>query len=298
MSISYLKEILTNGNNIVCLLGKATAAEQGCDLYREDFSYDVEARYGRSPSEIVSSTFYNNRPEVFYEFYREDILKRSGEPDDLNYSLRQMEIDGKLKGIVTRSFFDLSGRAGCQNVVSLYGNIEKNSCPHCNKEFSSEYILANKPLPKCDDCGTLIHPGIALSGEMLDSQVMTRAIEQITAADILLVLGTDLQSRLGSMAKYFNGDRICLVNSYSHYSDQAADCVCIGNISAIMHEAYPADKNCRNDKRFRPTNRRKKFFDGRSLLDKEENDGKPARRKLIVRDKFSARRRISIFDVD
>nr|WP_051527023.1 Sir2 family NAD-dependent protein deacetylase [[Eubacterium] cellulosolvens] len=297
MSISYLKEILTNGNNIVCLLGKATAAEQGCDLYREDFSYDVESRYGRSPSEIVSSTFYNNRPEVFYEFYREDILKRSGEPDDLNYSLRQMEIDGKLKGIVTRSFFDLSGRAGCQNVVSLYGNIEKNSCPHCNKEFSSDYILTHKPLPKCDECGTLIHPGIALSGEMLDSQVMTRAIEQITAADILLVLGTDLQSRLGSMAKYFNGDRICLVNSYSHYSDQAADCVCIGNISAIMHEAYPAEKNCREDRRFRPAQRRRKFLGSLSRSDSDDKGDKP-RRSLIVRDKFSARRRLSIFDVD
>ena len=68
---------------------------------------------------------------------------------------------------------------------------------------------------------------------------MNRAIELISSADILLVVGTDLQSRLGSMAKYFTGDRICLINTTDHYSDEAADCVCIGNIAKIMHEAYP-----------------------------------------------------------
>jgi NAD-dependent deacetylase len=160
----------------------------------------------------------------------------------------------------------------------------------------------------CDDCGTLIHPGIALSGEMLDSRLMTMAIEQITSADILLILGADLQSRLGSMAKYFNGDKICLVNSYPHYSDQAADCVCIGNISKIMHEAYPAEKNCRDDKRFRPPTQNNKRGGGNmragskkaektKKAEKAEKIVKPAR-SLFVRDPFSARRRITIFDLD
>lgn len=239
MSIGYLKSILENGRNIVCLLGRGPAAEQGCDLYREDFSYDVEVRYGRSPSEIVNSTFYNNRPEVFYEFYREDILNRRGEPDEVNFCLKRLEDDGKLRGIVTRGFFDLSRRAGCHNVIHLYGNIDRNFCPHCGRIYDAEYIISHKPLPLCEKCGTLIHPGIALSGEMLDRRTMNRAIELISSADILLVVGTDLQSRLGSMAKYFTGDRICLINTTDHYSDEAADCVCIGNIAKIMHEAYP-----------------------------------------------------------
>lgn len=242
MSVSYLKSILNDGSNIVCMLGKGPAAEQGCDLYREDFSFDVESRYGRSPGEIMSSTFYNNRPEVFYRFYRDDILMRRGEPDEVNFSLKKMEDDGKLLGIVTRGFFDLSKRAGCHNVIHLYGSIDQNTCPHCGKVFDANYILAHKPLPLCDRCGTLIHPGITLTGELLDSQVMNSAIELVSSADILLIIGADLQSRLGSLAKYFNGDRICLVNSTSHYSDEAADCICIGDVEKIMHEAYPSGK--------------------------------------------------------
>ena len=246
MSVNYLKSILNQAGNVVCLLGRAPAAEQGCDLYREDFSYDVEIRYGRSPSEIVNSTFYNNRPETFYEFYREDILKHRGEPDEINYSLRRMEDDGKLSGIVTRGYFNLSRRAGCRNVVSLYGNIDSNFCPHCRKQFGVDYILEHRPLPYCDSCGTMIHPGIVLSGELLDSRNVNRAVELISAAEVLLVLGTDLHTRLGSMAKYFSGDKICLVNRYSHYSDQAADCVCIGDVEEIMHEAYPSGRLFRN----------------------------------------------------
>ncbi len=239
MSIQYLRKILEESRNIVCLLGRAPAAEQGCDLYREDFSYDVEEKYGRSPGEICSTTFYHNRPMAFYRFYREEILNRRGEPDECNYSLKRMEDDGRLRGIVTRGFFDLSRRAGCRDVIQLYGNVDRNFCPHCGKVFPADYIMTHTPLPMCDSCGTLIHPGIALSGEMLDSRLMTQAIEKISSAETLLVTGCSLQSTLGSMARYFNGDRIALVNSVSNYSDQAADCVCIGDIEKIMREAYP-----------------------------------------------------------
>ena len=242
MSTRYLKQILRESSNIVCLLGRGPAAEQGCDFYREDFIYDIEKRFGRSPGEIMNSTFYHNRPETFYRFYREEILMKSGEPDEVNYSLKKMEDDGKLRGIVTRGFFNLSRRAGCHNIIHLYGDIYRNFCPHCGKKFDAKYILSHKPIPLCDHCGTMIHPGVALPGEMLDSQLVTRAIELITSADVLLIIGAELDSNLGSMAKYFNGDRICLVNSEKHYSDETADCVCIGNIQDIMHEVYPSGK--------------------------------------------------------
>ena len=52
MSVGYLKSILENGRNIVCLLGRGPSAEQGCDLYREDFSYDVEVLPGSVQVEI------------------------------------------------------------------------------------------------------------------------------------------------------------------------------------------------------------------------------------------------------
>ncbi len=243
MSIRYLREILTGSRNIVCLQGRASWSKQGNDFYRKDFIYDIEMKYGLSPDEIFSTTFYHNRPAKFFEFYREEMLKKRGEPGPVNYILKEMEDDGRLSAIVTRGYFNASKRAGCKNVIQLHGDIDRNTCPRCGKVFSAEYILEHTPIPKCDVCETMIHPGVVLSGEMLDSAVMTRAAEAISCADVLLVIGCNLSSRLGSMARYFNGDKIALVNVEEHYTDRKADCVCIGDsIENILREAYPAKK--------------------------------------------------------
>ena len=57
MSVAYLKQILTGSRDIVCLLGRAPAIAGGCDFYREDYAYEIETKYGRSPGEIFSSSF-------------------------------------------------------------------------------------------------------------------------------------------------------------------------------------------------------------------------------------------------
>ena len=239
MSIAYLRSILESGTNIVCLLGRAQAVSNGVEYYTEEFSFEVEARYGRSPEEIVSTTFYNNRPEVFYQFYRDAFLRHPGEPDVVNRTLKQMEDDGKLSGIVTRSHFGLCERAGCHNVIPLYGDIEHNRCPRCGRIYPASYVLEHTPIPLCETCGIMLHPGIALQGEMLDNRRMNQAVELISSAEILLIIGTDMNSHLGALAKYFSGDRVCLINDRDHYSDQAADCICIGNIEKILEAAYP-----------------------------------------------------------
>lgn len=240
MSIRYLKEILQNGSNIVCLLGREAAAQHGGMFYQRDFGYDIEMKYGILPDEILSTTYFHNRPQEFFRFYREEILMKRAEPDGVNYTLKRMQDDGKLSAIVTRGFYNLSQRVGCRNVIHLYGTIDDNHCPHCGEKYSADYILEHRPIPKCSKCGTMIHPGVALAGEMLDSSVMTHAAEAVSCADTLLVVGCSLASRLGSLERYFNGNKIALVNTREHYTDRRADCVCIGpSLEDILISAYP-----------------------------------------------------------
>ena len=240
MSIRYMRDILETSNNIVCLQGRGAAAEMGIDFYDEDFVFAIEEKYGLSPDEIFSSTFYHNRPAVFYKFYREEMLKKRGLPGVVNKTLKKMEDDGRLQAIVTRGMFNHSKSAGCKNVIQLYGHIDNNNCPHCGKIFPGSYIMEHTPLPMCDVCGTLLHPGTTLAGEMLDTQKLTEAAEIISTADTLLVIGCNLASRLGSMSRYFEGDKICLINNKEHYTDRKADCVCIGESMAdIIQQVYP-----------------------------------------------------------
>lgn len=240
MSVPYLQNLLQRGNSIVCLLGKAPLAEQNCDFYRETYRNEIRGRYGRTPEEIVSGTFFRHSPEVFYAFYRDEMLLKRGEPDTVHFVLKQMEEDGKLRGIITDGYFGLSGMAGCSNIVSLNGNVDRNRCPKCGKIYDSSYVLQNRPVPLCPKCGRILHPGIALQGELPNTAALAHAKELIMGADLLLLLGTGLNSPLGSLAKYFSGDRVCIVNTEESRYDQTADCICTGNIQEILNEAYPA----------------------------------------------------------
>ena len=240
MSIRYLKEILREGKHIVCLLGREAAAQNGGVFYQRDFSYDIESKYGMSPDEIFSTTYFHNRPQEFFRFYREEVLMKRAEPTGVHSVLKRMQDDGKLSAIITRGFFNASQKAGCTNVIHLYGTVDDNRCPHCGEKYSAEYILEHRPIPKCEKCGTMIHPGVILAGEMLDSSVVTNAAEAISCADTLLVVGCNLASRLGSLARYCNGNKIALVNTIEHYTDRRADCVCIGpSLEDILTGAYP-----------------------------------------------------------
>ena len=39
------------------------------------------------------------------------------------------------------------------------------------KKYDVDYMLTHTPLPLCEECGTLIHPGVALKGEILDNLI-------------------------------------------------------------------------------------------------------------------------------
>lgn len=241
MKQESMKRALKRSNNLVCLLGRRVSMDTGCDSYSgNDFIYDVEEKYGCSPEEIFTTEFYQNRPRQFFEYYRQEILSKRGEPNECHEVLARMEKDGKLKAIVTRGIFNLAHRSGCQNVITLHGNIYDNRCPRCGKKYPMEYILNATPVPLCEECGAIVRPQICLTGEILDNQKMTESAKMIGEADTLLVLGSNLKSELCEYAlKYFHGDALLLINDIPHYSDRNADYWITGHPREILPQIYP-----------------------------------------------------------
>lgn len=239
-SLEYVKKVLADAERVVCLVGRGTTFQTGCQLYDGDFEYEIESHYGLSVEEIFSESYYNNRTREFFEFYREEVLKHCGEPNAVYQTLARMEQDGKLIGIISRSIFGLCERAGCKNVVDIHGTIFENSCPRCGRKYDYHYILDHKPIPYCENCRAVVRPQIVLTGEMVSNDKVTRATELVSRADVLLILGSTMQSYLTkSFIKYFNGSKVLLVNWAEHYSDVKADGVCIGNLPEILPKIYP-----------------------------------------------------------
>lgn len=240
MNYERIKQLISESNYMVCLLGRSVTIDAGCDLYREEFAYETEMKYGYSPEEMFSTEYFTNRTQRFFEFYRDEVLMKRGEPGDCLRTLARMEHNGLMKMIVTREIFNLPQRAGCRRVISLHGNIFENRCPRCFRPYDSSYILEKKPVPVCESCGAVVKPGVCLKGEALDNLKITEAANEIAKADVILLVGCHMKTNLASNClKYFKGHTVILVNKEKHYSDSRADYVFIGNPDEILPQFYP-----------------------------------------------------------
>lgn len=236
--ISRLKELIEESRYLVCLMGVQVSSQCGCTNYRDEGdSYDIEAKYGYSPDELFNATFFNVRPGQFYEFYKNDMINVLGEIGDGLKNIQRLEEQGKVKCIITRDIFSLAKRAGCRNVFELHGSVFNNYCQHCGKYYPVEYIQQSKGIPKCENCGAMIRPGVSMVGEMVDNSLISRAAEEVQKADTLLVLGCNLKSSLaGTFLRYFQGNKLILINNKEHYADSIADFVIHAKPMDIMSE--------------------------------------------------------------
>lgn len=220
-----IREILDKSSYTVALCGTGMMKESGMVSVRApERAYDIEIKYGYSPEEIFTSVFYTNRPEMFFKYYREEMLKPKLEPSEGFAALAELERRGKLQCCITNNVYDLPKRAGCEKVLNLHGTIFENSCPHCGRKYPMEYIRDMNRVPLCEDCQLPIRPGVLLFGEQVDNQVMTKAVEEVQKAEVLLVLGSQLNSGLcEGYLRYFQGHTLVLIHTHSHYLDTQAE---------------------------------------------------------------------------
>ena len=231
-----LKKMLLESDYLVILKGIGVSMECGCSSYRRSkYAYEIEEKYGRSPEEIFSAGFYNTRVREFFEFYKNDLISSLGEINDGLKTLKKLEDMGVLKMIITRDIFSLAHRAGCKNVIELHGSVYHNECPHCRRKYPLEYIRDSKGVPRCENCGTTIRPQIVLAGEMVNNALSTKAADEVSKADTLLLLGCDMSSVLAeSFLRYFTGKRVILIHNREHYADSKADLVIHGKSMDIL----------------------------------------------------------------
>jgi NAD-dependent deacetylase len=236
---------LQASRNIVLVSGSEVMRETGLNGIRaEHMAYDIEMEYGSSSDEIVSSLFLTRQSSKFYDYYKNIILNKIDvELTEVFRAAARMEKQGRLSAVVTRMVYGLYQRAGCKNVVELYGSAEENRCPVCGKIYDSRYIKNADGIPKCDVCGVMLRPGFSLYGEMIDNSRLTKACNAIEYADVLLVAGTSLNSLTwANMLRYYEGNKLIVINTKEARGDNRANYRAYGNISEIFSYITEFDK--------------------------------------------------------
>lgn len=232
--IEKLREMVNNSDNIVFFGGAGVSTESGIPDFRSvDGLYNQ--KYDYPPETILSHTFYRQKPEEFFRFYKDKMLCLGAKPNVAHLKLAQWEQEGKLKAVITQNIDGLHQAAGSSRVLELHGSVLRNYCERCGKSFDAQYMLQAKGVPRCDACGGPVKPDVVLYEEGLDNQTLSDAVRYIRDADVLIIGGTSLVVYpAAGLIDYYRGNKLVLVNKTPTARDGAADLVVQGSIGEIF----------------------------------------------------------------
>ena len=192
-------------------------------------------KYDYPPETILSHTFYRSKPEVFYTFYRDKMLCPTANPNKAHLKLAELEAAGKLKAVITQNIDGLHQKAGSREVMELHGSVLRNYCESCGKAFDIDYIINTEGVPKCDKCGGPIKPDVVLYEEGLDGNVMSKSVNYISNADVLIIGGTSLAVYpAAGLIDYYRGNKLVLINKSKTPMDSRADLVINDSIGEVL----------------------------------------------------------------
>ena len=224
--MTTLRDIIDSSDRIVFFGGAGVSTESGIPDFRSaDGIYSQERGATWFPEELVSASFLRQHPDVFFDYYRKNLVHTEAQPNAAHKALAALEESGKLSAVITQNIDGLHQAAGSKNVLELHGTVHRNYCVSCGKEHRLEVVVEADGVPTCD-CGGMVRPDVVLYEEALDSNVLDAAIAELQAADTLIVGGTSLSVYpAAGLIQAFGGSHLVLINRDATPHDGLADLI-------------------------------------------------------------------------
>jgi NAD-dependent deacetylase len=206
--------------------------------------YHAEHTYGHSPEDLLSVTFAGENPELFFTYYKENLVHLSARPNPAHQALANWESNGPLSAVITQNIDGLHQAAGSRTVHELHGSIWRQYCTRCHERYTLEWTLnptncrePNHVVPQCPACGSMVRPDVTLYGEALPEGVMEASAQAIAAADTMIVGGTSLAVYpAAGLVDFFRGSTLILINTSPTPLDHRADIVITQPIGRAMED--------------------------------------------------------------
>ncbi|MBQ3849029.1 MAG: NAD-dependent protein deacylase [Clostridia bacterium] len=233
-----LVNMIKDSRRIVFLGGAGVSTESGIPDFRsENGIFDAIREYGYPPETLLSRSFFDRNPEVFFKYYKSLLMSSDAKPNKAHLALAKLEQIGKLTAVATQNIDGLHTAAGSKNVYELHGSIKRNYCMRCHKFYDDSFVAACDDVPHCS-CGGIVKPDVVLYEEGLDSDTLSGAITHITRADMMIVGGTSLQVYpAAGLIEYYYGDKLVLINKSITQYDVIANLVIHDSIGTVLDKA-------------------------------------------------------------
>ena len=176
---------------VTVLSGAGISAESGVPTFR-DAETGLWAKV--DPYEISSAEGWRDHPDKVRAWYLcRHYMMSSVQPNNGHLAVAAWQ-DYADVHVVTQNVDNLHERAGSKRVYHLHGSLFEFRCDRRQHEYRSELPAMPEPVasvdpPRCA-CGGLIRPNVVWFGEALPDEAWQRSVDAVTAADVVIVVGT------------------------------------------------------------------------------------------------------------
>ncbi|MDO4198787.1 MAG: NAD-dependent protein deacylase [Erysipelotrichaceae bacterium] len=230
--INKLKDAINKADKIVFFTGAGMSTASGIPDFRSATGLYKQVYRAE---EMLSHTFFEEMPELFYEFYWEKMIYPDAKPNYAHEFMARLQ-DKKKVTVITQNIDGLHQLAGSTNVVELHGTVLKNHCVNCGK-FYTLNDMRHVGIPYCEKCGHIIKPDVVLYEESLNENDINKAVNAIYEADLLVVCGTSLVVYpAASFVRYFKGDTLAIINRDPTSFDSNCDIVIYDDLVKTFKE--------------------------------------------------------------
>jgi NAD-dependent deacetylase len=241
-----LAEIIKKSMNTVFFGGAGVSTESGIPDFRSETGlYRARQVYGYPPEELISHTAFMREPELFFRYYKENLIAPDAKPNAAHHALAELERSGLLAAVITQNIDGLHQYAGSKAVLELHGSNLRQYCLRCGERYELAYIMEPQNcegfIPKCRICGGTVRPDVVLYEEGLNSSVIAAAIKALSAAEALIVGGTSLAVYpAAGLVRYFTGENLAVINKTETPQDEFAGLVIHESIGEVFTEVMKA----------------------------------------------------------
>lgn len=235
VDVTNLKRAINEAKHIVVFTGAGISCPPPTSIpdFRSADGLYSERVGNVSPEEIISHSFFMKHTEEFYNFYGSKMVYRHAKYNAAHKYFADLA-NTKDVAVVTQNIDGLHQAAGSKEVYELHGSVHRNYCMRCHKFYSLDNIDVNH-VPYCE-CGGIIKPDVVLYEEGLDEANIEGAIDAISSADLMIVVGTSLTVYpAASFVRYFRGNTLCLINKQKTTYDDIANIVYNADIIDVIN---------------------------------------------------------------
>ena len=236
-----LNEIIEESNHIVFLGGAGVSTESGIPDFRSKNGLykKKDSRFQKyKPEYLLSYSCLDKNPEVFFSYFRRNLDCRRVQPNDAHRKLAEMEMRGKLDGVITQNIDGFHQKAGSRKVCEIHGSALRSYCVRCNAQYGEDFIFeSSEEVPRCPECGRMVRPDVTLYGEFLPQNAYEEAVSLIRYADCLIIGGTSLEVGSASqLAHMYHGKYLVIINKGKTKMEGRADLVFHESISGVLNK--------------------------------------------------------------